>query len=153
MFENITRWLCTGPLSQLTIWPHYQTISTDVVSNFIQISFCPHYLKLLVWFQVWQIFFDRISECDFFDSETYRPQLNIDIWIANDIFYFTWSSFSTTVRWHMKTNFTDELLKKTCLKGYCMYTPMTNIMKGTGWGGDVKKWQEMALMNEIAWKV
>ena len=56
VFESITRWLCTGPLSQLTIWPHYQTISTDVVSNFIQISFCPHYLKLLVWFQVWQIF-------------------------------------------------------------------------------------------------
>ena len=37
VFENITRWLCTGPLSQLTIWPHYQTISTDVVSNFMQI--------------------------------------------------------------------------------------------------------------------
>ena len=115
VFENITRWLCTGPLSQLTIWPHYQTISTDVVSNFIQISFCPHYLKLLVWFQVWQIFFDRISEWDFFDSETYRPQLNIDIWIANDIFLFTKSSISTSVGGDDKYDRNDSIIL------WCLY--------------------------------
>ena len=59
--------------------------------------------------------FSKRPQCHIFSStvsETYGIDVSNDVWIANDIFFLTWTLFSTTV-YMLFASFPSEVLRRT----------------------------------------